>query len=414
MHQLLTLGRTSFILLICLVFSMQVFCQARMVLNGATVTIANSAVLVIENGHANALTRTGGYIVSEGENNSIKWVIGSHSGSYIVPWGNNTSGYLPVSFTTSSATGNGNFIFSTYPTAWQNSLELPTGVTNLSRNGSDNSAYVLDRFWKIRAEDYIAKPAISNLIFTFADIEHTEPDNTINEISLVAQEWNDNSLSWEDIPPSGTVNTSTNTVTIPAVAPVDLFTWWTLIDANVILPLQFLSFDLTMQNSDAILTWTTADEVNVRDFSVQKRSNGESYLTIATLNAVGGPGPHKYSFTDRQVKSGRTEYRIQEKDFDGRIHYSKIKSVLVESPAGVTIYPNPLKGKSFFIGGINLPTGNYVLTLYDAGGSIFLSQHKKVEGKLLQVELAQRPPKGTYFLRITGKGLSTTGMLIVD
>ncbi len=58
------------------------YSQARLVLNGAQINITNAAVLVIDNAQPNALTRVGGSIVSEGENNAIKWNMANTTGIY--------------------------------------------------------------------------------------------------------------------------------------------------------------------------------------------------------------------------------------------------------------------------------------------------------------------------------------------
>jgi hypothetical protein len=414
MHHLLYIVRHGLLIVICMLLSYPLFSQARMILNGAIVTIADSAVLVIGNGNANALTRNAGHIVGEGESNRIKWVIGTNSETYTVPWGNDKSGYFPVSFSTSSASGNGYFIFATYPTGWQNSDNLPSGVTNISNNGMDNSAYVLDRFWKISAETYTSKPALNNLVFNYADIEHTEASNTIKEANLIAQNWNDISQTWEDINTPATVNTDANSVTVSSVSPTELYAWWSLKDANVALPLRFLSFDIKMDNSNALLTWVTADELNVDNFYVQKRSNSQSFSNIASLKPSGGTGPNKYSFIDRNIKSGRTEYRILENDLDGRTMFSKIISVVVEPKSGIMVYPNPIKGKLFFIGGLNVRAGNYILTLYDAAGRIFMSQNVRIDSNHIQVELERQPPMGSYFLVLSNKETSIRASVMVN
>ena len=92
------------------------FAQARLVLNGAKVNINQGAYLVVDNPSTNAITRLSGHIISEGENNIIKWNMGTTTGSYILPLGSDNTNYIPVSFTKTAGTGSGNFLFSTYST----------------------------------------------------------------------------------------------------------------------------------------------------------------------------------------------------------------------------------------------------------------------------------------------------------
>lgn len=202
--------------------------QARLVLNGANIVIGPGAYLVIANPAANAITRNSGFIVSENENAMVKWNIGTTAATYTVPWGYNGN-YLPLVFTTSGGVGAGHFLFSTYRTGWANSSQLPAGVSNFSRaSGADNAAYAVDRFWRVDAQGYTNKPALSSLVFTYLDAEHTATGNTIVENALRAQRWNTTSNTWTDYDPAVTVNTTTNQVTISSVNAANFFTWWVL------------------------------------------------------------------------------------------------------------------------------------------------------------------------------------------
>lgn len=216
--------------ILCVLFATLLFeqaaGQAQIVLNGASITLNQGAYLVIDNPSSNAIVRNSGSIISEGENNVIKWNIGTTTGTYTIPWGR-AADYFPISFTKTAGAGGGYFLFSTYQTGWQNSASLPTGITNFNRaNGTDNSAFAVDRFWQINAQSYTTKPTLSNLTFTYVDAEYTAPSNTIDENALIAQRWNGTLSTWTDFAPAATVNTGINTVTVSQVLPADLFSWW--------------------------------------------------------------------------------------------------------------------------------------------------------------------------------------------
>ncbi len=203
------------------------FAQARLVLNGANVNIAQGAYLVIDNSAANAITRVSGNIISEGENNRIKWNIGTTTGSYTIPFGSDNTHYIPVLFTKTAGTGSGNFLFSSYTTGWQNSLQLPTGISNFNGgSGIDKSMYATDRFWQINAQGYSVKPSLSNLILTYLDSEYAAPNATSVEANMSAQRWNSSTSSWNDFAPVATTDATGNTVTIASVANSDLYPWW--------------------------------------------------------------------------------------------------------------------------------------------------------------------------------------------
>ncbi len=200
--------------------------QARLVLNGGTIVLQEGAYLVIDNPAPEAITYNSGGIVSESQSAYIKWNIGTSTGTYTIPW-SYQSVYIPLSFTKTPGIDNGYFLFSTYHTGWQNSAELPAGVSNFNNaGGTDNSTFAVDRFWQINAQNYATRPSLTDLSFTYRDEEYQEAPNTINENVLTAQRWNEDIATWTDFIPSSTVNGETNTVTVAEVLPENLFPWW--------------------------------------------------------------------------------------------------------------------------------------------------------------------------------------------
>ena len=221
--------RWLLLLLLLLIPRMLLYAQARLVLNGAKITIAQGATLVIDNPDAQGITRISGHIISEGENNTIKWNIGTVTGTYTVPWGYGDTDFIPLTFSAGSGIGNGSLVLATYGTGWQNSAQLPAGVTNfMGASGADKSVFATDRFWKILAQDYTTKPTLSNVSFTYLDAEFITPNNTSLENLLTPQRYNSNLNSWTDYATTASVNTTENTVTLSSINPDDLFTWWTI------------------------------------------------------------------------------------------------------------------------------------------------------------------------------------------
>lgn len=228
LRQKLAMLRTTIVCSILFSVSViQASSQARLVLNGAYVNLNQDVYLVIDNPSSNAITYNSGHIISEGENNRIKWNIGTTVGTYIIPWGYGTN-YIPLSFTKSAGSGSGHFVFSTYHTTWDNITQLPTGVTNINgSSGTDNSTYVSDRFWQISALSYGTKPSLTDLQFTYLDVENTAP-NTIVEGNLRAKRYNSSLNSWTDNLLTNTINTTTNTLNVASVDDANLQSWWML------------------------------------------------------------------------------------------------------------------------------------------------------------------------------------------
>jgi hypothetical protein len=198
-------------------------------LKGAKINITNGAVLVVSNSAPNAITRTSGHIISEGENNRIRWNIGTTSGAYTIPWGSGNLNYFPLSFSTGSATGNGYLLLSTMGTAAENSTTLPSGIAHFNGNTNDDMSLVaVDRFWKIDAQSFTDKPTLTGLIFTYTDAEFASPNINSVESKLTARRWNASLNTWTDYNTGATVNTTANTITVSTLSGANLYPWWTM------------------------------------------------------------------------------------------------------------------------------------------------------------------------------------------
>src|SRR5690606_2030384 len=81
-------GSALLTILLSVLFACDVMSQARIVFqNNAYIVIEDGAYLVIDNPNVNAITNPAqGNIVSEDEFNYVKWIIGTLTGSYNVPF----------------------------------------------------------------------------------------------------------------------------------------------------------------------------------------------------------------------------------------------------------------------------------------------------------------------------------------
>ncbi|MCC6412123.1 MAG: T9SS type A sorting domain-containing protein [Saprospiraceae bacterium] len=377
---------------------------ARIILNGAFINITEGAHLVIENPAADAITRISGSIISEGEFNNLRWNIGISTGNYEVPWGTTTN-YFPLLFTPSAAVGDGHFIFSTYPTPWNNSSDLPTGIIQVNNaGGADNSAYLIDRFWRIEARDYTSKPILSNLVFTYLDAEHLASGNTINENNLKAQRYNDIEMTWADYPPTGTVNTANNTLTVTSVASDDLFPWWTLVDASSALPISLIAFTAVPEGQCVRLNWVTATEQNNDYFTIEKSLNGVVFQEVVEVDGAGNSSSEiKYKALDCDPWPGVSYYRLMQTDFDGNKSFSPIVSVTMGQSAEFTIHPNPTNGSDLTLDFTIIKSENIQVKVFSQDGKVMFDKLIPVtnnENFSTTIVLPDAIPMGIYFIQI--------------
>lgn len=386
---------------------------ARLIINGAYINIENAAQLVIDNPQPNAITRTaaGGHIISEHENDVVKWNIGSTDGAYFVPFGVSNTHYLPLQFTTFGGSGNGYFELATYGGPhYQNSLYLPAGITNFTGFGApDNSPYVMDRFWKLKARDYASgnddRPAFHFLSLSYRDTEHTNSGNVINESNVFIQRYNPVLDSWYDYIPGGGAITSdviNNTVSINVVPHDEIFDWWVIVDRISPLPVELLTFEASAIDNRAVyLEWITASAENVDKYIVERSVNGIDWEFVLETSAINELVQIKYTGIDAHPYQGISYYRLKYIDFDGSIGYSNVQSVNITALDLVTyvLYPNPTKEQIF----VKLyPEHPYKkLVIYDVQGRLLMKKEvlQAEQKDLISIDVSHLP-QGSYILQL--------------
>lgn len=385
--------------------------QARLILNGANIRISNGANLVVANPDTAAITRLSGVIFSEGDSNNVRWYMQDNNGTYTIPWGYDTS-YLPLRFTKSGGSANGYFSLSTYHTSWQNSQSLPPGVTKLLETATDNSATVLDRFWKIQPNNYSTTPSLSNLIFTYPDTEYTASGNHINENGLGAYRWNDIQATWYDFVPVETTDVLSNTVTVSTVASTDLYALWILTDKSVALPLDNITLALTVIDKSIKLNWQVEPDPDIRGFEIQRSSDNRSFISIGFAGADAWPNT-AYSFFDKNPLPGKSYYRIKVKYYTKTDNYSETRSANLATTMQLIVYPNPVTAHQLNFRIAGLKKGTYTIRLYDAASKIVFQTAQLLLQENCLLPLPVYLKTGVYRLSVSAESFNGVQTVVV-
>ena len=85
------------------------------------------------------------------------------------------------------------------------------------------------------------------------------------------------------------------------------------------------------------LQWTTASEINVKEFVVEKSSDGRAYTSIGTVAA----GGYRYTFAD--PAAGNAYYRLKIADKDGAFTWGPVVYIRTRGAGTVQIYPDPVQ-----------------------------------------------------------------------
>ena len=111
------------------------------------------------------------------------------------------------------------------------------------------------------------------------------------------------------------------------------------------LPANLLSFNAYLEQKQVNVSWSTASEVNVGKYGVEKSADGRNFTTIGIVAAKGDYSlQSNYNFMDVSPFDGTNYYRLKIMDKDGRYKYGPIAIVGFHVSGNLFVYPNPARG----------------------------------------------------------------------
>ncbi|KAA9034515.1 T9SS type A sorting domain-containing protein [Ginsengibacter hankyongi] len=168
----------------------------------------------------------------------------------------------------------------------------------------------------------------------------------------------------------------------------------------VALPIKLTDFTVTLKTNDAILAWRTAQEVNTKNFTIQRSYDAQQFEDIGVVQATGtSSNSHAYSFTDAGIaNSGKNiiYYRLIATDIDGKsvntnVIFLKLRG---DSKWDVRILSNPVQGNVNLM--LSSISGKLQLSVRDISGKILYT--KSMENINGQLSLPVTLQKGIYLL----------------
>jgi len=148
----------------------------------------------------------------------------------------------------------------------------------------------------------------------------------------------------------------------------------TVVKLSSSLPVTYSYFKGENAGSNNQLSWATAQESNSDHFNVLRSTDGSLFAPVGKVTATGAANGSAYAFTDVNAPQGKTYYRLQQVDKDGKAVLSDIVTI---NNAGrgyaVTAWPNPAKDNlSITING-NL-YGNLHVLVTDIQGRVVMQE----------------------------------------
>lgn len=196
----------------------------------------------------------------------------------------------------------------------------------------------------------------------------------------------------------------------PVVGSAPSIDMWVVKLGPAVLPLTLLSFNADRYNKNVEITWKVANEINTKDFAIERSINGTNWTTIGSVYATGA-GNNDYTYTDKNPLNGINYYRLKMNDKDGKFTYSPVRTVEFSKNANLTIIPNPADNKVTLYFGSNAKVSQIVVS--DMKGREVQRQQMTGNTNSYSIRTNQLP-EGTYLIRVQlEKGIITRKLVVV-
>lgn len=109
------------------------------------------------------------------------------------------------------------------------------------------------------------------------------------------------------------------------------------------LPVTYSQFNIVTKGNNAELSWITESEINNKGFDVMRSMDGVEFETVNFIEGKGTTyGSTAYTFIDYDLMQGVYYYKLSQRDFDGKMNMSDVKSIEIFNTATLTkVFPNP-------------------------------------------------------------------------
>ena len=162
---------------------------------------------------------------------------------------------------------------------------------------------------------------------------------------------------------------------------------------NVVLPVQFQSFNADLKGRSTALSFSTATEIDNDYFTIERSADGRAFDAIGKIQGAGNSAvKQSYTFTDENPLPGVNYYRIKQTDYNGSYNYTEVKSVRHRISNSI-VTPGKTDGILFVTSDLK----SYDVVVYNTAGQE-VQRNKSMSGdQNFSIENLQ---PGIYFVRI--------------
>ncbi len=133
-------------------------------------------------------------------------------------------------------------------------------------------------------------------------------------------------------------------------------------------PVTLLSFNASEAKGNVDLKWTTAQEINFKQYEVEHSLDARNWTNVGSIVGLGTSlGKVSYDYVHANPINGKNYYRLKLVDNDGTFEYSDVATVSISHNEGVEVFPNPVKDQlNIKTNGLNIKS----IAVYEINGQL--------------------------------------------
>ncbi|HEX3386515.1 MAG TPA: T9SS type A sorting domain-containing protein, partial [Mucilaginibacter sp.] len=163
---------------------------------------------------------------------------------------------------------------------------------------------------------------------------------------------------------------------------------------------KLLTFNGQVSGKNAVqLTWTTQNEANYTNFTVERSNDGGK--TFAIVGGLTSTGAGSYGFTDQHASNGENIYILKSVDVSNTVTFSSPVDIEFKdnTTRNITCYPNPVKSNiTLAIASKSQGNKTYDIRITNSWGLVV--KHATISGDDWQGNVYNLLP-GTYLVQVT-------------
>lgn len=173
------------------------------------------------------------------------------------------------------------------------------------------------------------------------------------------------------------------------------FSKFSLKTGNII-PVLVVSFSGRLNDRSGVdLDWVIAQQTGIASYTVERSRDGVAFSGIGSIAASNQTNAF-YQLTDAIPENGRNYYRLRITDISGRISYSQIILINLNSKGEILMFPNPARNQVT----LNITKSelmNTMAVVVDEQGKTVMQQKIMQTNEMLNISALQN---GIYFIKL--------------